>query len=63
MLAKSREEYSFKVIDPPGVPEDRIKPKKRQMVMLGFIVGLFLAVFLAFGRNYIKQNSQKLTKA
>lgn len=57
MLSKSREEYSFKVIDPPVVPEDRIKPKRRQIVMLGFIIGIFLGVFIAFGRNYIKQNS------
>lgn len=62
MLAKSREEYSFKIIDPPVVPEERIKPKRRLIVMLGFIIGFFLAVFFAFGKNYIKQNSQELTK-
>ena len=63
MLAKSREEFSFKIVDPPVVPEERIKPTRRLMVMLGFIIGLFMGVFIAFGRNYIRQNSQELTIA
>lgn len=58
MLAKSREEYSFKVVDPPVVPEQKIKPKRTIMVMLGFVAGFFLGVFIAFTRNFVKQKFQ-----
>ena len=59
MLANVRDEYVFKVIDPAVVPEERIKPKRKLMVVLGFMVGLMLAVFLAFFLNFI-QNQKSL---
>lgn len=56
MLANVRNEYSFKVIDPPAVPDlrDEVKPKKKLMVILGFVLGGFGGVFIAFFRNYIR---------
>ncbi|MCF8080931.1 MAG: hypothetical protein K9K88_16750 [Desulfobacterales bacterium] len=56
MLANVRDEYSFKVIDPPAVPDlrDEVKPKKKLMVILGFVLGGFGGVFIAFFKNYIQ---------
>jgi LPS O-antigen subunit length determinant protein (WzzB/FepE family) len=56
MLANVRDEYSFKIIDPPAVPDldDEVKPKKKLIVILGFVLGGFGGVFIAFFRNYIQ---------
>jgi len=55
MLANVRDEYSFKIIDPPAVPDldDEVKPNKKLMVILGFVLGGFGGVFIAFFKNYI----------
>lgn len=51
-LAKTQQEYAFKVIDPAVPPdlEDKIKPKRGLMVILGFVVGIFIGVLVAFIR-------------
>ncbi len=54
MLANVREEFAFKVIDPALAPEEPTKPKRKLMIILGFMVGLMLSVFLAFFLSFIK---------
>jgi len=54
MLANVREEFAFKVIDPALAPEEPTKPKRKLMVILGFMVGLMLSIFLAFLLSFIK---------
>lgn len=48
MLAEAKDEYVFKVIDPPQIPEQKAKPKRMLIVvlatMMGCGVGLILAV-------------------
>lgn len=56
MMAEVKENFSFKVIDPPLVPDKKIKPKRAQMVVLSFVVALFLAVFIVFALEYLEKN-------
>jgi uncharacterized protein involved in exopolysaccharide biosynthesis len=49
MLANAREEYAFSVIDPAVAPELRISPRRRAMVMIGFVLGALMGGALAFG--------------
>ena len=46
MLANVREDYAFKIIDPAMVPKSKIKPQRRQIVILGFILGLIIGTFV-----------------
>ena len=55
MMAEVKENFAFKVIDPPLAPDKKIKPKRVQMVMLSLIVALFVGVFAAFFREYIEK--------
>jgi uncharacterized protein involved in exopolysaccharide biosynthesis len=55
MLANVREEYALKVIDPAYIPEVRLKPQKKIIVMTGAFVGLLTGIFLAFLLNFIQK--------
>ncbi len=48
MVAQAREEYAFKVIDPAVPPEKIVKPKRLLVLILGFFVGITVAIFVAF---------------
>lgn len=50
MLANVREEYAFKVIDPPTVPDESqfAKPKRPLFIVVGFIFGGMLGLFVVF---------------
>ena len=57
MMAEVKENFAFKVIDPPLAPDKKIKPKRSQMVMLSLVVALFIGIFVAFFLEYLeKQN-------
>ena len=57
MMAEVKENFAFKVIDPPKAPDRKIKPKRAQMVILSFVVALFIGIFAAFLLEYLeKQN-------
>jgi len=62
MMAEVKENFSFKIIDPPKVPDQRIKPKRTQMVILSFIVSLFIAVFIVFFLEYLEKVKRLKTK-
>jgi len=58
-LAKAqelKEKVSFQIIDPPYIPdpEDPYKPKKKLIIALGLISGLFIGIFLAFFREWLE---------
>jgi len=55
MLAEAKENFAFKVLDPPKVPDTRIKPKRRLMVMISFVTSLFAGIFIAFLKEYIEK--------
>ena len=44
----------FKIIDPAVPPVIRIKPKRKQIVVIGTVIGAFLALLIAFFRENIK---------
>jgi uncharacterized protein involved in exopolysaccharide biosynthesis len=59
MMAEVKENFAFKIIDPPRVPDSASKPKKLQIVIISFVVSLFLGVFIAFLKEYIDKFRMK----
>lgn len=59
MLAEVKENFAFKVIDPPRVPFKKIKPKRAQMVIIAFVVSLFLGILMAFGKEHFQKNGRE----
>jgi uncharacterized protein involved in exopolysaccharide biosynthesis len=53
MLAKVRHEYVFRVVDPAMQPEKKsyVRPRRLFMIAVASIVGLFLGMLVALGRN------------
>ncbi len=51
MLAQVREEYMFKTIDKPVVPEEKAKPSRALICILGTMLGGMLAVMAIFIRH------------
>ena len=54
-IEESKNELAFQIIDPPIVPENRSRPRRRQMVMLAFATSLFVGIFVAFIMEYIEK--------
>jgi len=48
MMAEVKENFAFKVIDPPLAPDRKIKPRRTLMVMLSLGTTLLIGIFLAF---------------
>ncbi|HLA50198.1 MAG TPA: GNVR domain-containing protein, partial [Thermodesulfovibrionia bacterium] len=55
MMAEVKENFAFKIIDPPRAPDKRIKPNRSRRVMISFMVSLFAGIFIAFLREYIEK--------
>ncbi|KUM52474.1 Wzz/FepE/Etk N-terminal domain-containing protein [Rheinheimera sp. EpRS3] len=56
MLANVRDEYVFKTIDKPVVPEEKARPARALLVILGTFVGCFITMFVVILRHYFKQS-------
>ena len=54
-MAEVKENFAFKVLDPPLTPDKKISPKRTQMVIVAFFVSLFAAVFAAFVVEYVQK--------
>jgi len=54
MFAKAKEEFAFKVIDPPVIPRVKVKPKRKLIVISGFFLGLTVGVFFTLFLHYYK---------
>ena len=52
MLAKVREEYAFKTVDPAVIPEQKDKPKRALICILGTLLGGMLSVLWVLIRHY-----------
>lgn len=58
MFAKVRDEYVFKTIDAALVPEEKFKPKRALICVLGVLLGGMLSVMIVLIRHFIaKPNS------
>ena len=51
MLAKIRDEYALKTIDPAVVPDSRIKPNRRLLAIMGLLVGGIVGLAIVLVRN------------
>ncbi|MGV8080484.1 MAG: GNVR domain-containing protein [Syntrophales bacterium] len=48
MTVEAKENFAFKVIDPPRAPDRKSKPKRAQIVLVSLFLSLFLAVAIVF---------------
>ncbi len=54
-IQEAKDTPTVQVLDAAKVPERKIKPNKRQIVMLATIAAVFLGVFIAFFMEYINR--------
>ncbi len=59
MMAEVKENFAFKILDPPKVPDKRIRPNRRKTVILAFLVSLCAGVFLSFLIEYIQNMKRR----
>ncbi len=55
MLSEVRDEYVFTTVDPAVVPEEKAKPKRALIAVLGTILGGMLGVMIVLIRHFSKQ--------
>lgn len=58
MLAEANPEYNFKTLDPAVVPEEKAKPKRPLIVMLGGVLGGMFGVVLVLVRYALRKRKQ-----
>ena len=58
MMVEANENYIFKVLDSPIVPEMKVKPKRSLIVILGSLLGVMLSVLGVLVSHYTKKSSQ-----
>ncbi|OLF73721.1 lipopolysaccharide biosynthesis protein [Pseudoalteromonas haloplanktis] len=58
MFANVRDEYVFKTIDPAIVPEQKFKPKRALICILGTLIGAFLSSVLVLIKYFLKQDKE-----
>ena len=64
-IEEVRDSENIIIIDPPDIPLQRSKPKRKQSVVLSGIFGLFIGCIIGVTKDYIeynKENSDKLHK-
>ena len=57
MLAEVRPEYVFKTIDPAVVPEEKSKPSRALICVLGTLLGGMLGVVIVLIRHYARSET------
>jgi uncharacterized protein involved in exopolysaccharide biosynthesis len=58
MLAEVRPEYVFKTIDPAVIPEEKRKPSRALICVLGTLLGGILGVVIVLIRHYARSESE-----
>jgi uncharacterized protein involved in exopolysaccharide biosynthesis len=61
MLANTRTQYAFNVVDPAVTPESRIWPRRGLMVITGGTLGLVFGALLALLVNFWRRHRESLT--
>ena len=54
MMADVKQNFAFRILDPPKVPDMHIKPKILKNIMLSFFLSLTVGIFAAFFVEYIE---------
>ena len=56
MFAKGQDEYAFRIIDRPTVPDERerVSPKRTLIVVIGLICGIVLGIAAAYAKNLLR---------
>lgn len=57
MFAEVRDEYVFKTIDPAFIPEEKAKPKRALICVLGTMLGAMLAIMVVLIRHFVRKES------
>ncbi|QTE85287.1 Wzz/FepE/Etk N-terminal domain-containing protein [Shewanella algae] len=57
MFAEVRDEYVFKTIDPAFIPEEKAKPKRALICVLGTMLGGMLAMMIVLIKHFIRKES------
>jgi len=55
MMAEVKENFAFKVIDPPLTPDRTVRPKRILMVAVSLAAALLIGTLLAFFLEYLKK--------
>lgn len=58
MMSEVKENFAFKVIDPPMVPDQRISPRRSRMVVAGVAASLIVGFFAAFLLDFALRRSR-----
>ena len=61
MLTKVKAEYVLRTIDPAQVPEEKAKPKRALIVVLGTVLGGLLSVIIVLIRYFANKNPNNRT--
>jgi len=59
MFASTQQEYAFRVLDKAVVPEKPIKPKRKLIVMMGFLFGVIMSFLLVLILENLKKYRNK----
>lgn len=57
MFTEVRDEYVFKTIDPAIVHEEKAKPSRALIAILGFVLGGFLGILIALSRYFFRSTN------
>lgn len=57
MFAEVRDEYVFKTIDPALIPEEKAKPKRALICVLGTMLGGMLGVMIVLVRHFMRKEA------
>jgi len=59
MMAEVKENFAFKVIDPPLTPDRTVRPKRILMVAVSLAAALLIGTLLAFFLEYLKKEQAR----
>ena len=59
-MAEVKENFAFKTVDPPRVPDQRVSPKRTLMVIVAFVISLAIGVIAALVVENIEKRKQKV---
>ena len=62
MMAEVKENFAFKILDPPKIPDRKIRPHITMNIILSFIISLVSGICLAFIMEHIDRSKKSRQK-